>query len=533
MEFASNNPFRRVSSSADRALNPWTQRAPPSPRGFGLPTLPQAPAMAPSLSAPGASYSLGSRNPFLDLAAVDDRAERPRAERGAAERVPAARAPLPPSPTTPDSLLLDLSTENEPPTLSPPPPPPPRGRRGDDLPAGFLLPRGDERAGRPDRTRGRYRRNSESSVLDVREIDSYMPLERDNRRPERRPDARRDAKDAKDAREPRSKDADPFASQAHRGDKDRRGRPSRDGPRPSPEKAKQRAHSVDSTADVAEKSHKKDRRSKKKPNPIDKIDKLDVTGIFGFGSFHHDGPFDACNPHRNKNKKKAPMLAFPADSENNSLSVAPHQLAPAKDIVSFDPISKADPLHGNVSLGLGSSTFLEGTPASRAAILHQQQQQSSRVDPDVNFGSLGGAAGVAPFAGGSLTRKKSIVHKFMNMSREPAAPAASPPRDRGAAAAPPAPASLAAPPAYSRSRSADSRAPAERADVRLPDEPRAYTHSSPPSRPPPLRVDRKGSGSSSPGPGSPSTPPGPENTVTLLKRVKSLKVGGSRRRPDQ
>lgn len=45
---------------------------------------------------------------------------------------------------------------------------------------------------------------------------------------------------------------------------------------------------------------------------VDTIDKLDVTGLFG-GSFHHDGPFDACTPHRNKNNKAAPVAAFPAD----------------------------------------------------------------------------------------------------------------------------------------------------------------------------------------------------------------------------
>src|ERR1700736_3612880 len=30
--------------------------------------------------------------------------------------------------------------------------------------------------------------------------------------------------------------------------------------------------------------------------------------------FHHDGPFDACNPHRNRaGSKRAPMQAFPKD----------------------------------------------------------------------------------------------------------------------------------------------------------------------------------------------------------------------------
>ncbi|KAL6949995.1 hypothetical protein ACO0QE_000664 [Hanseniaspora vineae] len=52
---------------------------------------------------------------------------------------------------------------------------------------------------------------------------------------------------------------------------------------------------------------------------VDTIDKLDVTGLFG-GAFHHDGPFDACTPHRNKNTKVAPVLAFPKDGPNTSLA---------------------------------------------------------------------------------------------------------------------------------------------------------------------------------------------------------------------
>ncbi|KAK7676257.1 hypothetical protein QCA50_020798 [Cerrena zonata] len=61
----------------------------------------------------------------------------------------------------------------------------------------------------------------------------------------------------------------------------------------------------------------------RKPEPVkaknlDTIDKLDVTAFFG-GGFHHDGPFDACTPHRNKNQKQAPVMAFPADGPNNSI----------------------------------------------------------------------------------------------------------------------------------------------------------------------------------------------------------------------
>ncbi|KAH7345204.1 Pal1 cell morphology protein-domain-containing protein [Rhizoctonia solani] len=61
---------------------------------------------------------------------------------------------------------------------------------------------------------------------------------------------------------------------------------------------------------VNEKSRKTSPRPPaKKSNHVDVIDKLDYSGI-GAATFHHDGPFDACAPSRNKNKTKAPMYAF-------------------------------------------------------------------------------------------------------------------------------------------------------------------------------------------------------------------------------
>ncbi|KDQ16270.1 hypothetical protein BOTBODRAFT_64891, partial [Botryobasidium botryosum FD-172 SS1] len=45
----------------------------------------------------------------------------------------------------------------------------------------------------------------------------------------------------------------------------------------------------------------------KKNSHVDLIDKLDITGGL---RFHHDGPFDACAPSRNRTAHQAPMLAF-------------------------------------------------------------------------------------------------------------------------------------------------------------------------------------------------------------------------------
>ena len=66
-------------------------------------------------------------------------------------------------------------------------------------------------------------------------------------------------------------------------------------------------------------SKKKPSPSRKKGSPLDSIDKLDITGMYGQGSFHHDGPFDACRPHRNKRTSRAPVAAFPVNGPNNTL----------------------------------------------------------------------------------------------------------------------------------------------------------------------------------------------------------------------
>lgn len=145
------------------------------------------------------------------------------------------------------------------------------------------------------------------------------------------------------------------------------------------------------------------------PKNVDTIDKMDVTGLFG-GSFHHDGPFDACTPHRNKNSKAAPVMAFPADGPNNSIggasakkstlnevfgreeidddddlykSKAPNRVIQsvngstatldaikpnANTVTQFDVKGKSHAVHGPTTEGLGSTTFLDGAPASKNAI---------------------------------------------------------------------------------------------------------------------------------------------------------------------
>ncbi|VEU21485.1 DEKNAAC102764 [Brettanomyces naardenensis] len=205
-----------------------------------------------------------------------------------------------------------------------------------------------------------------------------------------------------------------------------------------------------------------------KPKNLDTIDKLDVTGFYGGAGFHHDGPFDACTPHRNKDNKQAPVLAFPPDGPNNSirgmgpvhtkedqydmvfglseedplystkissdahrplgqassqqqqvrsqatqtaqsnstpqLPQQPHyytgktpygngvvvkkasasavrlnDLADNPTVTRFDVNTKSTPVHGDTTLGLGSSTFLDGAPASSSTQKKAQQRQKSEL----------------------------------------------------------------------------------------------------------------------------------------------------------
>ncbi|KAL1837842.1 hypothetical protein VTJ49DRAFT_3315 [Mycothermus thermophilus] len=163
----------------------------------------------------------------------------------------------------------------------------------------------------------------------------------------------------------------------------------------------------------------------KKNRKIDIIDQLDATGIYGAGTvFHHDGPFDALNPHRNRQgSRRAPMQAFPEGSLNNTLGGSgPLNARPdhsaflghgedeaftewskssrngdKTEMPVFDPLSRGAILHGDESLGLGTSTFLEGTPAARTAI---QKREEERAAEALNEG---------------LQRKKSLAHRIRNI----------------------------------------------------------------------------------------------------------------------
>lgn len=68
-------------------------------------------------------------------------------------------------------------------------------------------------------------------------------------------------------------------------------------------------------------------------------------------------------------------------------------------------VSKVEPVHGEETMGLGTSTFLDGAPASRAAVAKAQQEeaeQRERITPGAASGGIG--------------RKKSIAQKIRGIS---------------------------------------------------------------------------------------------------------------------
>ncbi|KAL8863562.1 MAG: hypothetical protein Q9178_000243 [Gyalolechia marmorata] len=421
--FPSNNPFR------NRGTSPASQHSLPSPQTaiFNIPTTaPERPV---------------SRNPFLDQTQVTSNSP-PTAMSAAQSGMPpimptfagntaelfleqdnltltekfGANGPRPPT-TLPPSTYRAPRPENVPPGIQQRPGPPVhRPSRSEEeqwrLRGGSKLrgpPQTLDIFADPPEPRRRLRRNSDSSI-----VSRTLGSEEDRRRRERRQKER-------DAREARK--------------------------------------------DGKLKTHGTSSRSKKPNQRLDLIDSLDVTSIYGTGCkrflnsqprqdanvpvlvFHHDGPFDACNPHRNrKGAKVAPMQAFAKDSINNTLggsgpvnknldlnqfhgrgaegftdfstsrvdqcagepepyagASAPIRRGPGvrpgvDRTTSYNPTKLVEPVHGDESLGLGTSTFLEGAPAARAAMVRRESDSEG-------FNGAGG-----------LGRKRSLVQKIRGIS---------------------------------------------------------------------------------------------------------------------
>lgn len=75
----------------------------------------------------------------------------------------------------------------------------------------------------------------------------------------------------------------------------------------------------------------------------------------------------------------------------------------AERAFSFDPTARVEPVHGEETVGLGTSTFLDGAPASRKDLQRRESETK-----DIGLGGGGG---------GGLGRKKSLAQRIRGISR--------------------------------------------------------------------------------------------------------------------
>ncbi len=66
-----------------------------------------------------------------------------------------------------------------------------------------------------------------------------------------------------------------------------------------------------------------------------------------------------------------------------------------------NPTDKVEQVHGEASYGLGTSTFLEGAPATKRALERRESEDNTMTQDNM---------------GGGLTRKKSLAQRFRGMS---------------------------------------------------------------------------------------------------------------------
>lgn len=364
LNLSSNNPFR------NRAVSPSVP-SPSAPRSpFDDP--PPRPV---------------SRNPFLDPTAQP-------------LLLPDIMASTTKSEPTAEELFDILTIDDKKPTPPPPGqqqrPRPPMGRPGP--------PRGDKPHGRgPGSQTHRPTRSQEEALRAKKPGMRPPPPNGQNRSPQRRSRRRNSDSSIQESDRPVN-DEEKKIRDIRRREHERRNRDRarKDGPRPS--------------------------------RKLDVIDQLDASSIYGTGLFHHDGPFDALHPHRNRQgSRRAPMQAFPEGSLNNTLGGAgPLNARPdhstfmgnasneayndygiptsrsdhaksssASEIPVFDPKRRSSVVFGDESLGLGTSTFLEGTPAARTAI---QRCEAETQQETLEMG---------------LQRKKSLAQRIRNINRAP------------------------------------------------------------------------------------------------------------------
>ncbi|KAJ6509472.1 Pal1 cell morphology protein-domain-containing protein [Mycena vitilis] len=196
--------------------------------------------------------------------------------------------------------------------------------------------------------------------------------------------------------------------------------------------------------------------SKKGSKHADVIDRLDYTGVGPM--FHHDGPFDACAPSRNRQKNRAPMMAWtprpedaavpkeyndnPYPSPNAYSAFSPSEYDPPKKKV--DAIAEAWGIHepepyeeffagggGGTTGNTPASSIYNGKESSRKPAEPSRSRAHARRSqlppPMPIFVPDGVADGViAPDSPGSPSsfpkRNKSLMHRIRKMRDAPNVP---------------------------------------------------------------------------------------------------------------
>ncbi|KAI0033432.1 hypothetical protein K488DRAFT_9327, partial [Vararia minispora EC-137] len=228
-------------------------------------------------------------------------------------------------------------------------------------------------------------------------------------------------------------------------------------PRPS---NGQRSMSSDSAPRPADKPRHKSKKTSGSMH-ADVIDRLDFSGVGPM--FHHDGPFDACAPSRNRHRQKAPMYAWtgvnPEDEQAyrekegfTSKNISPARVpttpyyddyveAPKKKV---DAIAEAWGIHEpepfeDFSAGGGGERNADSAPSSRNGTYAKREKPRRDVvaeprgknrmpppqpiftgdDPIVSSE----AYPPSPPAGANLGRNKSLMQRIRNMRDAPNVPA--------------------------------------------------------------------------------------------------------------
>lgn len=138
-------------------------------------------------------------------------------------------------------------------------------------------------------------------------------------------------------------------------------------------------------------------RAKKSSQHADVIDRLDFTGVGCMSLlslsclshlspvFHHDGPFDACAPSRNKHRNKAPMYAWSGSPDPAQYGDGPYpHLHPDPPKKKVDAIAEAWGIHEpepyeEFFAGGGSARPDGDTPAS--SIYNGRDSHATRTLP--------------------------------------------------------------------------------------------------------------------------------------------------------